>query len=100
MKKYLNRRIFYTFLHLQMDADPDQTYHFDPDPAYHFDADADSDPDPAFQFDADAPGSTTLVLEGNFIFFCTVPRNLQVILSRTYRTAIIGNGIGTGNTVI
>jgi hypothetical protein len=69
MKKYLNRLIFYTFLHLQMDADPDQTYHFDPDPAYHFDADADPDPDPAFQFDADASGSTTLVLKGNSIIF-------------------------------
>jgi hypothetical protein len=37
----------------QIDADPDQAYHFDEDPdplpAYHFDA----DPDPNFQFDAD-----------------------------------------------
>jgi hypothetical protein len=69
MKKYLNRLIFYTFLHLQMDADPDQTYHFDAElnPAYHFDADP--DPDPAFQFDVDASGSTTLVLEVNSIIF-------------------------------
>ncbi len=41
--------------HVDADADADPSYHFDadPDPAYHFDADTDADPDPNFQFDAD-----------------------------------------------
>ncbi len=41
--------------HMQIDVDPDPTYHFDADtdPAYHSDA----DPDPTFQFDANPCGS-------------------------------------------
>jgi hypothetical protein len=50
--------------HLQIDADPDQIYHFDadavPDPAYH--VDADPDPDLTFQFDADPCGSRSTTL--------------------------------------
>jgi hypothetical protein len=48
--------MLYTYIlacHLQIDADPDPTYHFyvnlDPNSACHFDADQ----DPTFQFDVD-----------------------------------------------
>jgi hypothetical protein len=45
----------YISTYLQIDTDPDPTFHFDadPDPAYH--VDSDPDPYPIFQFDADHP---------------------------------------------
>jgi hypothetical protein len=61
--------------HLQIDADPDPTYHFDadgdadPDPAYPVDPDPEADPDPTFHFDAYSCGSGSTTLASPEVLF-------------------------------
>jgi hypothetical protein len=58
--------------HLQIDADPNPSYHFylDPDPAYHFNPDADQDSNTTFQFYSDpcGSGSATLAVRQMYSF--------------------------------
>ncbi len=65
--------------HLQMDSDPDPTYHFDadpdadPDPTYHFDA----DPNPTFQSDAKPCRSESKNCQNQMFFRFNVEKTVQ-----------------------